>query len=162
MERKAPARSALLLFFLLLALTALANGLSDGVYGNYFKEVYDVTAVQRGFIEFPRELPGLLCMLVIALLSRLGDLRIAFFAQLLALRRADGARGLDAVLCVMLVFLFINSMGMHLFMPLQDAIGMFARRARPDRPPHGAVCQRQKRGRLSRGAAGFWLPHRLF
>jgi len=49
------------LFFVLVAAVALGNGLSDGVYSNYFKEVYQITAFQRGLIEFPRELPGLCC-----------------------------------------------------------------------------------------------------
>ena len=52
-------RPEIFLFFLLLSAVALGNGLSDAVYSNYFKEVYQVTAFQRGLIEFPRELPGL-------------------------------------------------------------------------------------------------------
>jgi len=131
MERKTPAQRTLLLFFLLLALTALANGLSDSVYGNYFKEVYEVTAFQRGFIEFPRELPGLLCALVIAALSHLGDLRVAFLAQLLACAGVAVLGLWTPSFGVMLIFLFVNSLGMHLFMPLQDAIGMSL--AEPDR-----------------------------
>jgi hypothetical protein len=49
----------------------------------YYKKVYYVTAFQRGFIEFPRELPGLLCVLVIGTLGFLGDLKVAFIAPLL-------------------------------------------------------------------------------
>lgn len=114
----------MLLFFIVVALAALGNGLSDSVYANYFRDAYRVTAEQRAFIEFPRELPGLLCMVVVALLSGLGDVRTALVAQLLA------ALGLMALglftpsFSVMLIFLFINSMGMHLFMPLQESIGM--------------------------------------
>lgn len=46
-------RTELLLYFLLIALVAFGNGLSDSIYSNYFKEVYQVDSVQRGFIEFP-------------------------------------------------------------------------------------------------------------
>ena len=46
-------RPELFLFFVLLSAVALGNGLSDAVYSNYFKEVYQVTAFQRGLIEFP-------------------------------------------------------------------------------------------------------------
>ena len=124
MEQKPNYRGALALFFLLIALTALAGGLSDSIYSNYFKEVYQVDSVQRGFIEFPRELPGVLCIVVIALLSGLGDLRAAVIAQGLAFAGLTVLGLWTPAFGVMLVFLFVNSMGMHLFMPLQDSIGM--------------------------------------
>lgn len=114
----------LILYFVLISATALANGLSDSVYSNYFKEVYNVTAFQRGLIEFPRELPGLLCAIVIGLLGFLGDLRLAFIAQILALIGVMVLGLFTPPFTIMSVFLFINSLGMHLFMPLQDAIGM--------------------------------------
>lgn len=117
-------RPEILMFFILISAAALGNGLSDGVYSNYFKEVYQVTAFQRGLIEFPRELPGLLCAFVIGILGFLGDLRISFIAQILAIIGVTMLGFFTPPFGIMLVFLFINSMGMHLFMPLQDAIGM--------------------------------------
>jgi MFS family permease len=112
------------LFFVLVAAVALGNGLSDGVYSNYFKEVYQITAFQRGLIEFPRELPGLLCAVVIGALGFLGDLKTAFIAQILSIVGVTVLGLFTPTFAVMLIFLFINSMGMHMFMPLQDAIGM--------------------------------------
>lgn len=114
----------MIMFFILISALSLGNGLSDAVYSNYFKEVYQVTAVQRGFIEFPRELPGLLCALVIGIIGFMGDLRVAFIAQILAVIGVTMLGLFTPTFGVMLVFLFINSMGMHLLMPLQDAIGM--------------------------------------
>ncbi|QHQ63169.1 MFS transporter [Anaerocolumna sedimenticola] len=121
----------ILMFFILISAVAFANGLSDGVYSNYFKEVYHVTAFQRGFIEFPRELPGLLCAIVIGFIGFLGDLRVAFIAQILALTGVTVLGVFTPAFGIMLIFLFINSLGMHLFMPLQDAIGMSL--AEPDK-----------------------------
>lgn len=112
------------MFFILISAAALGNGLSDSVYSNYFKEVYQITAFQRGLIEFPRELPGLLCAVVIGALGFLGDLRVTFIAQVLAIIGVTLLGLFTPPFAVMLTFLFINSMGMHLFMPLQDAIGM--------------------------------------
>lgn len=112
------------MFFILISAAALGNGLSDGVYSNYFKEVYQITAFQRGLIEFPRELPGLLCAVVIGALGFLGDLRASFIAQVLAIIGVTLLGLFTPPFAVMLIFLFVNSMGMHLFMPLQDAIGM--------------------------------------
>lgn len=112
------------LFIVITAVIGTALGLSDAVFSNYFKEVYDVTAAQRGFIEFPRELPGLLCLLIIGMGSFLGDIRLAIVAQLMG---AIGVMVLGLItppFAVMLVFLFINSLGMHMHMPLADSIGL--------------------------------------
>lgn len=117
-------RIELILFFILISIVALGNGLSDSIYSNYFKEVYGVTAFQRGLIEFPRELPGILCTVVIGVLGFMGDIRVAFIAQVLSLIGVTMLGLVTPSFGIMLVFLFINSMGMHLFMPLQDAIGM--------------------------------------
>ena len=117
-------RPEVLMFLVLISVISLGNGLSDGVYSNYFKEVYQVTAFQRGLIEFPRELPGLLCAFVIGALGFLGDLRVSFIAQVLAIIGVTLLGLFTPTFGVMLVFLFINSMGMHLLMPLQDSIGM--------------------------------------
>ncbi len=117
-------RPEILMFIILISAVALGNGLSDAVYSNYFKEVYHVTAFQRGFIEFPRELPGLLCAVVIGLIGFLGDIRMAFIAQILAAVGVTLLGLFTPSFGIMLIFLFINSMGMHLFMPLSDSIGM--------------------------------------
>jgi MFS family permease len=54
----------------------------------------------------------------------IGDLRLALIAQVLAFAGVTALGLFTPPFAVMLIFLFINSMGMHLFMPLQDAIGM--------------------------------------
>ncbi len=124
-------RKEMVLFFILIAAVAIGNGLSDSVYSNYFKEVYNVTAPQRAFIEFPRELPGLLCALVIASLSFLGDFKLSLLAQILASVGLIGLGVFTPPFGIMLLFLFVNSLGMHLFLPLQDSIGMSL--AEPDK-----------------------------
>lgn len=117
-------RQELILFFVLIGAAALGNGLSDSVYANYFKDAYNVTAQQRAFIEFPRELPGILCTFIIVLFSGMGDIKLSVVAQVLACIGLTALGLFTPSYGVMLIFLFVNSLGMHLFMPLQDAIGM--------------------------------------
>lgn len=121
---KRPVRRDILLFFLLVALVAFANGLSDSVMSNYFKEVFNMDAQQRAFIEFPRETPGLLCVFAIAALSFLGDLRLVVLAQLLSCLGIFALGVFSPSYTMMMLFLFIYSMGMHLFLPLTDSVGM--------------------------------------
>ncbi len=117
-------RKEILLYIIIIAFTALGSGLSDGVFSNYYKDAYNVTPFQRGFIEFPRELPGILCIVVVSILSFLGDIRLAIIAQLLSFAGIAFLGFLTPSFSIMLLFIFINSMGLHLYMPLQDSIGM--------------------------------------
>lgn len=114
----------LILFFVVIATVNLAIGFSDGLFSNYFKDVYNTNGFQRGLIEFPRELPGVIVFFLISAIAFLGDITIAMFAQAAA---AFGLIVLGLVtpsFGVMLFFLFIYSLGMHLYMPLNDSIAM--------------------------------------
>ena len=115
---------AVRLFVAVLALTALANGLGSSIFSNYFNEVFHIDSVQRGFIEIPRESPGILCMVLVAALGFLGNLWMAVAAQVLVLVGLIVMGWLSPGYGTMLVFLFIHSLGMHFFMPLNDAISM--------------------------------------
>jgi predicted MFS family arabinose efflux permease len=130
MKTRMPRRE-LTLFFIVIAASAFGWGLSDSVYGNYFKDAFNVTTTQRALIELPRELPGLLCAAAIAWLSAWGDAKSNLVAQLCAFAGLLALALVAPSFGVMLIFLFVNSMGMHLSMPLNDSIGMSI--AEPDK-----------------------------
>ena len=113
-----------LLFMVILACVSTAMALSDSIFSNYFKEVYHVSAYQRGILEFPRELPGLICLLVIGIGSFLGDIRLAIIAQALSVAGIIALGLLTPMFAVMTLYLFISSLGMHTFMPLRNSIGL--------------------------------------
>ena len=115
---------AVRLFVAVLALTALANGLGNNILSNYFNEVFHIDSVQRGFIEIPRESPGILCMVLVAALGFLGDLWMSVAAQALVLAGFIVMGWMSPGYGAMLAFMFIHSLGMHLFMPLNDAVSM--------------------------------------
>ena len=117
-------QQAVRLFVAVLALTALANGLGNNILSNYFNEVFHINEVQRGFIEIPRESPGILCMVLVAALGFLGNLWMSVVAQSLVLVGFIVLGWMSPSYGVMLVFMFIHSLGMHFFMPLNDAISM--------------------------------------
>lgn len=117
-------QKAIYLFTAVLAFTALANGLGSNIFSNYFNEVFHIDSVQRGFIEIPRESPGILCMVLVAALGFLGNIWMAVAAQALVLVGLVVMGWMSPDYGTMLVFLFIHSLGMHFFMPLNDAISM--------------------------------------
>ena len=121
-ERKR--QKAVLIFMFIVALSGLGLGLSDNVFSVYFREAYGVEALQRGWIELPRELPGVLTMFVLSGLAFLGDIRLALVAHALSIVGIFAMGLMSPPFTWMLVLLFINSLGMHMFMPLYDSIGM--------------------------------------
>ena len=121
---KTPIKTELWIFFAIVALTGLSMGMSDSVISNFFKDAYDVTAVERGFLEFPRELPGVLCFLLIAFAAGIGDVRLAIISQVLAAIGSVVLGLFTPAFAVMALFIFIHSLGQHLYMPLQDSIGL--------------------------------------
>ncbi|MDR2610170.1 MAG: MFS transporter [Clostridiales Family XIII bacterium] len=112
------------LFIVCAAFVGISIGFSHQLLPNYFKDAYDATAAERGFVEFPRELPGLLAMFVMAALASINDVRKAVIAQVL------GAAGMLALgllhphFAIMSLFLFVFSMGQHMFLPLQDSLAL--------------------------------------
>ena len=114
----------LMLFFVAIAAVNLALGFSDGLFSNYFKDVYNVNGFQRGLIEFPRELPGVIVFFLVSAVSFLGDISLAIFAQGIAAFGLLVLGFFTPSFGVMLIFLFTTSLGTHLYMPLRDSIGM--------------------------------------
>ena len=115
---------AVRVFVAVLALTALANGLGNNIFSNYFNEAFHIDSVQRGLIEIPRESPGILCMVLVAALGFLGSLWMSVIAQVLVLVGFVVMGWMSPGYRVMLAFLFVHSLGMHFFMPLSDAVSM--------------------------------------
>jgi predicted MFS family arabinose efflux permease len=124
------AGAAVNIFLLATAFVGLAMGFSDALLANYFKEAYAVNAQQRGFIEFPREMPGVLAIFVIAALSSLRDIRTALLAHALSAGALITLGFLRPGFPVMLIFLFIYSMGVHMYLALGDSIGLTLARGR--------------------------------
>ena len=117
-------KRAILVYMVVVALLGLAMGISDNIYSNYFRDAFNVNAFQRGLIEVPRESPGVLGVLLLSGLAFLGNIKLGIIAQILTIVGLLAMGVLSPSFEVMLVFLFINSMGMHMFIPLYDGIGM--------------------------------------
>lgn len=124
MKQKTDLEKAAFLFTLVVICVAIMSGLSSQIFTNYFKEVYNVTSVQRGFLEIPRETPGVICMFIITGLASLGDIKIGIISQILVALGLTVMGIMSPSYSVMMIFLFIASLGQHIFMPLNDSIGM--------------------------------------
>ena len=117
-------KTAIILFIFISAFTGFHQTATDTLMANYFKDVYDVTASQRGLIELPRELPGIVSFFVISALSFLRDFRMAIIAQFLGIVGMVVLGLVHPSFGIMMIFVFIFSLGLHMFLPLGDSIGL--------------------------------------
>lgn len=111
-------------YFVAVAAMGLAGAMVDSSFNNFLAANWDIGGLARSSLELPRELPGFLNVFVAAALAFLPGRRIgavAFALQalgiaLLALFSPTFSR--------MTVWLFVYSLGQHLFLPLQQSVGM--------------------------------------
>jgi predicted MFS family arabinose efflux permease len=112
----------------LFVMASLAMGAAfsivDSTFNNFLNERFALTGFQRSFLEFPRELPGLLVVFLSASLWFLCSRRQSAVAMLLCAAGTLLIGFASPAYMIMVVWLFIYSAGMHLFMPLSSAIGM--------------------------------------
>jgi len=103
---------------------AMAYSLFDAVFNNYLNARFSLTGFQRSFLEFPRELPGFIVVFVSALFSFLCSRRLGAFALLLGVVGALMIGLVSTSYAVMIIWLFLYTLGQHVFMPLSSTIGM--------------------------------------
>ena len=101
-----------------------SQSIVDSTFNNFLNETFFISDWQRGFLELPRELPGFLVIFFAALFSFLCSRRLAVLANLLCAAGILLIGFASPVFSVMLVWLFVFSVGQHLFIPLNQSIGM--------------------------------------
>jgi MFS family permease len=116
-------------FLGVLALSGIAYGLYRGIQDNYLAEIVHITAFERGIVEFFRETPGLLVVLLLSLMYKFSDSRIfkigvglmtAGVAGLLLSSSNSHLGGKVSVVIFMVVF----STGEHIIMPVRTTISL--------------------------------------
>jgi predicted MFS family arabinose efflux permease len=113
-----------LLFVIAATLYAFAQSAVNAVFNNFLNDTYSISYLQRGLLELPRELPGFLVVFVSALLYLMSSRRLASLANLLGGLGIAGIALFSARYGVMVAWLFLFSVGQHLFMPLIQSITM--------------------------------------
>jgi MFS family permease len=108
-------------FMASMLLCGVAFGLFRGIQDNYLAEVLGVEPFFRGVVEFFRELPGLLLVLLLAIFYRTPENRILRYALLIALAGVAGLLTAGTNRLVFVIFLTIWSTGEHLLMPVRQS-----------------------------------------
>ncbi len=114
----------LLLFATASLVLGVAYSMYDSTFNNFLSAQFPLSGFQRSFLEFPRELPGFLVVFVSAALWFLCSRRLGAFSLLLGAAGALLIGFFSNSYAIMTLWLFIYSMGQHLFMPIASTIGM--------------------------------------
>ena len=102
-----------------------ANGIFLASLNNYLSDVHGLDAASRGWLEFPRELPGFLVIFASAvLLSIMRESKMAAVAMVLSTVGAIGLGMAANTVTLLVVFIVIWSLGDHIIFAVQDAIGL--------------------------------------
>jgi predicted MFS family arabinose efflux permease len=127
-DQPAKPRSALprdLLLFIGTVMTiGFAESIFNAVFNNFLSETFSLTSFYRTFLELPRESGGLLVIFVSALFFFLPGRRMAVVATLIGTTGLLLMAFFSVTVHRMFVWLFLFSLGQHLFMPLSTSIGM--------------------------------------
>ena len=113
-----------LFFFIAICFFGLSQSAYDSTFNNFLNESFSITNFQRGFIELPREMPGFLVIFVSALFFFLCPRRLAALANLIIASGLILIALFSTSFNIMLMWLFIFSIGQHIFLPLNSSIGM--------------------------------------
>ncbi|MDR1030211.1 MAG: MFS transporter [Treponema sp.] len=114
-------------FLSVLALSGVSYGLYRGIQDNYLAEILHITAFERGIVEFFRETPGLLVVLILAWMHRFTESRIfkigiAIMAAGLIGLLVSSSGNIGKIIPVLFMVLF--SAGEHIIMPVKTTISL--------------------------------------
>jgi len=102
-----------------------ASGIFIATLNNYLAEIHHLGAEARGWLEFPRELPGFLIMFVAgAMLTVFRETQMAAAAMLLTALGAIGLGYLAPTHAALVVFIVIWSLGDHIIFAVEGPIGL--------------------------------------
>ena len=115
--------------FLILLLATMAFGAAGGVFqstlNNFLEDVHLMDAEGRGWLEFPRELPGFLLIFIAGLmLIRLRETQIAAAAMALAAVGALGLAYLSAGTAALVAWVMLWSLGDHILFAVNGPLGL--------------------------------------
>jgi predicted MFS family arabinose efflux permease len=114
----------LLLFATAALILGMAFSIVDATFNNFLNDRFALGGFERSFLEFPRELPGFLVVFVSAALWFLCSRRLGVVTMVVSAVGAALIGFASSSYWVMVAWLFIYSLGNHLYMPIASTIGM--------------------------------------
>ncbi len=112
------------IFVLVSFVLSVSYSLVDSTFNNYLNERFQLTGFQRSFLELPREFPGVMVIFVSAMVWFLCSRRLGAWSLILAAFGTFMMGFFSPSYGILIIWLFIYSLGSHLYMPVASTIGM--------------------------------------
>lgn len=116
-------KSGALAFFVSIMVWGVGVGCFMAAMNNYLSEIHHMNSLDRGWLEFFRELPGLALVFILALLHRVSDWKVMRIGTMISMAGAAFLL-IPADKIFVTGFIMIYSLGEHLVMPVRSAIAM--------------------------------------
>ena len=110
-------------FFLSILVWGVGTGCFAATLNNFLADMHHMTSLDRGFLEFFREMPGLALVFLFAILHRMSDWRILRLGTLISMLGAT-LLFIPASKITVTFFIMIWSLGEHLIMPVRQAVAI--------------------------------------
>ena len=140
-------------FLFSMLLFGIVAGLYNGVFNNFLHEVLGISKSGRGWIELPRELPGLLLFAILALLSRFTEMKLIRLAFGITAAGLAGLFFFGESKAAAIILLAIYSTGEHMMMPVRQSVGLHMARSGREGTAMGVLRSFGNAGQ----AAGYYL-----
>jgi len=112
------------IFLTSIAMAAAASGIFFATVNNYLYEIYKVDAEGRGFLEFFREMPGVLTVLFLAAIVVVREKHIMIASALLISAAILGMAAIPSEYIAVVMLMFIWSIGAHINLVLHHSYGV--------------------------------------
>ncbi|MDR1047438.1 MAG: MFS transporter [Treponema sp.] len=107
-----------------LALWGISYGFYRGVQDNYLAQVVGITNFERGIVEFFREIPGLLVVLILAWMYKFTATRILKISIAVAAAGTVGLLLSGTGKFIVVAFMVLFSFGEHIIMPVRTTLSL--------------------------------------
>lgn len=117
-------KKQLVLFFIAIGCLAAGTGVHESVFNNYLSDTFHLPASQRGWLEFPREAPGLMVALMTGVLFLLPVTAMGTIGALALCFGMVGLSQFGGNYNAMVLCMVLGSAGMHLIMPVSSTLSI--------------------------------------
>lgn len=108
--------------FLSLLLCAIGSGLHKGILDNYVAEMAHMNELDRGIMEFFREVPGLLLVLILAIFYRSSAEKMYKISMIFMAAGMVMQSMIDPVKALVILAIFIYSTGEHIQIGMRNTL----------------------------------------
>jgi len=111
-------------FMFSMVIYGIGLGIYTGVLNNYLHDVLAINKFERGIVEFPRELPGLLLFVFMGFLYRFSESKIVRLSFLISCAGLLGIGVFGEARVMAICMIVVYSTGEHLLIPLKQSVAI--------------------------------------